>query len=203
MNASTDTLTEPEPELRRRRISGGDARVAVFKRTYDAPIEDVWDACTNPDRLRRWYVPITGDLRVGGTFQQSPMGSGVIIHCDAPYELRLSLGGGVDEIELRLSRADDGKTALELQHATTIDQHQIGGQMYDAIFCMGGGYYPRLVALHRHLRGTLPPDYDPLTFHEIPELRSVIDRGSAAMAALLEADAATTNAYRTTPTKSD
>jgi uncharacterized protein YndB with AHSA1/START domain len=180
MNSSTDSFTEPEPELQRRRIGRGEARVAVFRRTYDAPIEDVWDACTNPDRLRRWYVPITGDLRVGGTFQQSPMGSGVIVHCDAPNLLKLSLGGGADEIELRLSRTGDDKTALELQHATTIDQHQIGGQMFD-----------RLLALHRHLRGTLPDDYDTLTFHQVPELRPVIDRGSAAMAALLEADGVT------------
>jgi uncharacterized protein YndB with AHSA1/START domain len=194
VTSRTDTLPEPEPELRRRRISAGDARVAVFKRTYDAPIEDVWDACTNPDRLRRWYVPITGDLRIGGTFQQSPMGSGVITHCDAPHELRLSLGGGADEIELRLAPAGHGQTALELQHATTIDQHQIGGEVFDAIFCMGGGYYPRLLALHRHLQGTLPNEYDPLTFHQVPELRPVIDRGSAAMAALLEADATATTA---------
>ncbi len=192
MNVSADNLAEPEPELHRRRISAGDARVAVFRRTYDAAIEDVWDACTNPERLGRWYVPITGDLRVGGTFHQSPMGSGVIMRCEAPYELKLSLGGGADEIELRLSPAGNGRTAFELQHATTIDQHQIGGQMFDAIFCMGGGYYPRLVALHRHLSGTLPNDYDPLTFHELPELRPVIDRGSAAMAALLEAEATTT-----------
>ena len=190
MNATTETFAEPEPELRHRRISRGDARVAVFKRTYDAPIEDVWDACTNPDRLRRWYVPVTGDLRVGGTFDQSPMGSGVILQCDAPHELKLSLGGGADEIELRLSPTDDGQTALELQHATTIDEHEIGGQIFDAIFCMGGGYYPRLVALDRHLRGTLPNDYDPLTFHQRPELLPVIERGSAAMAALLEADGA-------------
>ena len=194
MNATTHALAEPEPELRRRRIGAGEARVAVFKRTYDAPIEDVWDACTNPDRLRRWYVPITGDLRVGGTFQQSPMGSGVITHCAAPRELKLSLGGGADEIELRLSPAGAGQTALELQHATTIDEHEIGGQMFDAIFCMGGGYYPRLLALHRHLGGSLPADYDPLTFHMVPEVRPVIERGSAAMAALLEADAATTAA---------
>jgi uncharacterized protein YndB with AHSA1/START domain len=186
VNSSSDTYTEPEPELRHRRISRGDARVAVFRRTYDAPIDDVWDACTNPERLARWYVPITGELRVGGTFEQHPMGSGVITRCDAPRELKLSLGGGADEIELRLSEAGDAKTALELQHATTIDQHQIGGQMFDAIFCMGGGYYPRLLALHRHLRGTLPDAYDPLRFHEVPELRPVIDRGSAAMAALLE-----------------
>jgi uncharacterized protein YndB with AHSA1/START domain len=193
VNASTDTFAEPEPELRHRRISRGDARVAVFKRTFDAPIEDVWDACTNPDRLCRWYVPITGDLRVGGTFQQAPMGSGVITHCEAPRELKLSLGGGVDEIELCLSTTPAG-TTLELQHATTIDQHQIGGQMFDAVFCMGGGYYPRLLALHRHLSGTLPHHYDPLRFHELPELRPVIARGSAAMAALLKAEAGRTAA---------
>jgi uncharacterized protein YndB with AHSA1/START domain len=192
VNSSSDSYAEPEPELRHRRISRGDARVAVFKRTYPASIDDVWNACTNPERLARWYVPITGELRVGGTFEQHPMGSGVITHCDAPRELKLSLGGGADEIELRLSEVGDAKTALELQHATTIDQHQIGGQMFDAIFCMGGGYYPRLLALHRHLRATLPDDYDPLRFHEIPELRPVIERGSAAMAVLLDQPVQTT-----------
>jgi uncharacterized protein YndB with AHSA1/START domain len=181
--------TEPQPELRHRRIAAGEARVAVFNRTYDAPIEDVWDACTNPDRLRRWYVPVSGDLRVGGTFKQEMMGSGQIVECEAPHRLSLSLGGGADEIELRLTPGDQGATVLELQHATTIDEHEIGGQMFDAIFCMGGGYYPRLYALDRHLRGDLPGDYDTLTFHQNPEMRPVIQRGSAAMAALLEADA--------------
>jgi hypothetical protein len=103
--------------------------------------------------------------------------------------LALSLGRGADEIELRLAAGDDERTNLELQHATTIDQHEIGGQMFDAIFCMGGGYYPRFVALERHLRCDLPDDYDSLKFHQIPEMRPIIERGSAAMAVLLEADA--------------
>jgi uncharacterized protein YndB with AHSA1/START domain len=186
---TTETFSEPAPELRHRRIAAGEARVAVFHRTYDAAIEDVWDACTNPDRLRRWYVPVTGDLRLGGRFEQAMMGSGQITRCEAPRLLVLSLGGGADEVELRLSAADDGRTELELQHATTFDEHEIGGQMFDAIFCMGGGYYPRFVALEQHLRGALPADYDPLTFHERPEVRPVIERGSAAMAALLDQDA--------------
>jgi uncharacterized protein YndB with AHSA1/START domain len=180
-----EPFAEPTPELRHRRIAGGEARVAVFTRTYDAPVEDVWDACTDPERLGRWYVPVTGELRLGGTFQQAGMGSGTIERCEPPHLLVLSLGRGADEIQLRLSSGDGGATVLELQHATTIDRHEIGGQMYDAIFCMGGGYYPRLLALDRHLRGALPDDYDPMTFHLRADTRAAIERGSAAMAALL------------------
>jgi uncharacterized protein YndB with AHSA1/START domain len=177
---------EPAPELRHRRIAAGDARVAVFTRTYPTTIDDLWDACTNPERLRRWYVPVTGDLRVGGTFEQVNMGSGVIVVCEPPHHLVLSLGGGVDEIEARLSPAAEADmTVLEIQHATTIDSHEIGGQMFDAIFCMGGGYYPRLLALDLYLRGTLPADYDSSAFHLNDDMRPVIERGSAAMAKLL------------------
>jgi uncharacterized protein YndB with AHSA1/START domain len=190
MTTDTTTYHEPDPELRHRTIPAGDARVAVFTRTYETTIEDLWDACTDPERLRRWYVPVTGDLRVGGSFAQANMGSGTILACDAPHLLKLSLGGGADEIELRLSPgAEDGTTTLELQHATTFDSHDIGGQTFDAVFCMGGGYYPRLLALDLHLRGTLPDDYDSTAFHLNPEMRPAIDRGSAAMAALLEAEA--------------
>jgi uncharacterized protein YndB with AHSA1/START domain len=185
----TDT-TEMSREVGRRRIGAGDARTAILRRTYDAPVEDVWDACTNPERLARWYVPVNGNLRAGGTFEQAMMGSGRIVRCEPPHALSLALGGGADEIELRLAPADRGGTLLELQHATTIDQHEIGGTMFDAIFCMGGGYYPRLRALGLHLAGELPADYDPLTFHTREDMRPVIERGSAAMAALLEADAA-------------
>jgi uncharacterized protein YndB with AHSA1/START domain len=185
---TTSTYHEPDPELRHRTIPAGEARVAVFKRTYETTVEDLWDACTDPQRLRRWYVPVTGDLRVGGSFQQVNMGSGTILACEAPHLLKLSLGGGADEIELRLSPgAEDGTATLELQHATTLDSHEINGQTYDAIFCMGGGYYPRLLALDLHLRGTLPDHYDSAAFHLDPDMRSTIERGSTAMTALLEA----------------
>ena len=189
MTTDVRTYHEPEPELRHTTIPAGEARVAVFTRTYPTTVEDLWDACTNPERLRRWYVPVTGDLRLGGTFQQVNMGSGTIVVCEQPHLLKLSLGNGADEIEVRLSSGiADGTATLELQHATTLDSHDIGGQRYDAIFCMGGGYYPRLLALDLHLRGTLADDYDCTAFHLNPEMRSTIERGSDAMAALLEAD---------------
>jgi hypothetical protein len=39
-----------------------------------------------------------------------------------------------------------------------------------------------------HLRGRLPDDYDSTQFHLNPMMRETIDRGSAAMSALLQAD---------------
>lgn len=182
---NTNGPDEPDPELLHRDIAAGPARVAVFRRTYDAPVDDVWEACTSPERLRRWYVPVTGDLRVGGTFHQAMMGSGVVVRCDPPALLHVAIGGGADEIELRLTADGEHRTVLELQHATTLDAHEIGGERFDAIFCMGGGYYPRLAALDRLLRGTLPGDYDTLTAHERPDTQDLIRRGSSAMAALL------------------
>ena len=170
-------------------IPAGEARVAVFRRSYQTTVEDLWGACTNPERLGRWYVPVTGDLRVGGSFQQVNMGGGTILVCDAPHLLKLSLGDGADEIEVRLSPGPEAGTAvLELQHATTLASHDIDGRVFDAIFCMGGGYYPRLLALDLHLRGSLPEDYDSAAFHVNPDMRSTIERGSAAMAAMLAVD---------------
>jgi uncharacterized protein YndB with AHSA1/START domain len=187
MTSDATTYNEPGPELRRQAIAAGEARVAVFTRTYPTTVEDLWDACTDPERLRRWYVPVTGDFRVGGTFEQVNMGSGTILACDAPHLLKLSLGAGSDEIEVRLSQgAEDGTAVLELQHATTLDSIEVGGQKYDAIFCMGGGYYPRLLALDLHLRNALPDEYDSAAFHLNPDMHPAIERGSAAMAALLE-----------------
>jgi len=37
-----------------------------LRRCYDAPIGDVWDACTNPERIARWFMPVTGDFRPQG-----------------------------------------------------------------------------------------------------------------------------------------
>jgi len=190
--SETTTYTEPEPELRHRAIGAGEARVCVLTRTYETSVEDLWDACTNPERLARWYTTVTGELRLGGRFEQVNMGGGEIAVCDAPRFLKVVLGaGGADEIEVRVSPGPrDGTATLEVQHATTLDAHEIGGRMYDAIYCMGGGYYPRLLALDLHLRGTLPEDYDATAYHLDPATRPTIDRGSAAMQALLDADAA-------------
>jgi uncharacterized protein YndB with AHSA1/START domain len=60
-------------------VSTGETPVLRVERTYDAPAEDVFDAWTNPEVLRRWWVvspswrtPVADvDLRVGGAYRLS------------------------------------------------------------------------------------------------------------------------------------
>ena len=74
-------------ELERVRRSVGDdgaRKVVELRRSYDADVADVWDACTNPERIPRWFLPISGDLRLGGRFQLEGNAGGEIKECDPP-----------------------------------------------------------------------------------------------------------------------
>ena len=104
----------------RRRIANGDGRSVVLRRSYDAPVEDVWDACSDPDRLKRWFGPVSGDLRLGGRFQIEGNAGGEILRCEPPRLLAVSWVYGdnpPDEVELRLTSEADGTTVVELEHA--------------------------------------------------------------------------------------
>jgi uncharacterized protein YndB with AHSA1/START domain len=60
-------------------MSATDSTTLRLERTFDAPAEDVFDAWTNPEVLRRWWVanpawrtPVAEvDLRVGGAYRLS------------------------------------------------------------------------------------------------------------------------------------
>jgi uncharacterized protein YndB with AHSA1/START domain len=191
MTTQTQDHTATQIEFRRRTLPSGEARCAVFRRVYDATIEDVWQACTDPARLARWYAPVEGELRVGGTFSQGDFGVGKVERCEAPRLLTVALGGGdpaADQIELTLAEGENGTTVLQFEHATTLDSHEIGGQMFDAVYCMGGGYGPRLITLDWYLRGTLPEDLDATQLHLREDLGPAIHTAMAELDVLVKAD---------------
>ena len=109
----TDALNELEQVGRtvgHGRLSAGDARVVSLSRTYDAPIEDVWDALTSAERISRWFLPISGDLHVGGHYQLEGNAGGEVLACDEPNRFRvtwvfgdLSDPANVSELEVRLT----------------------------------------------------------------------------------------------------
>jgi len=121
-----DQINSMQRRVGSRVLDAGEARTVTVIRTYDAPIEDVWDACTNPERIPRWFLPISGELRVGGRYQLEGNAAGTIESCDPPqsFVATWEYGGEVSWIELRLSRESDGRTRFELEHIAHIDDER-------------------------------------------------------------------------------
>jgi hypothetical protein len=59
-------------------LAAGTARVVTTSQSYDATLEELWDACTSAERIPRWFTPISGDLRVGGRYRLEGNASGTI-----------------------------------------------------------------------------------------------------------------------------
>jgi uncharacterized protein YndB with AHSA1/START domain len=131
-------------------LDAGAATTVVVSRTYDAPIEDLWDACTNPERIPRWFLPISGDLRVGGRYQLQGNAGGTIERCDPPRGLAATweFGGEVTWIELRLTPETAGGTRFELEHIARVDDERWAQFGPGAV---GVGWDLVLSGLARHL----------------------------------------------------
>ena len=105
-----------------RTLEAGEAQVVTISRTYDEPIEDVWEALTNVERIPRWFLPITGELRVGGRYQLEGNAGGVVERCEPPraFDATWEFGGGVSWIEVRLAEEGAG-TRFTLTHIARVD----------------------------------------------------------------------------------
>ena len=66
-------------EVLKMQWQGESARAIVTRRSYPTDIEDLWHACVTPERLKRWFGPVTGDLREGGTYQIEGNAHGTIL----------------------------------------------------------------------------------------------------------------------------
>jgi uncharacterized protein YndB with AHSA1/START domain len=97
-------------------------RIVVARRAYATDQADLWDALTNPQRIPRWFLPVSGDLRVGGRYQVEGNAGGTIERCDAPevFAATWEYGGQVSWLRVTLSPADAG-TTLELAHEAPVD----------------------------------------------------------------------------------
>lgn len=139
--------------LGRRGTNEGEAYVLRLNRRYDAPVEDVWDACTDPSRINRWFLPITGDLRAGGRYQLEGNAGGQIEACEPPRRLAVTweLYGGTSDLTLTLTPDADGGTDFELEHVAVLPFTE--EEYIDGIGGMAPGWEDALAGLEAHLRG--------------------------------------------------
>ena len=120
---------------------------------YDTDIDDLWEACTTPERLARWIGEVSGDLRVGGsihaTFTSSWTGPGLIEICDQPHHLLMRMEPGTDdeaELEAWLT-AEGDKTRLVVEER---------GLPLNGLHMYGAGWQAHLEDLGRSFAGESP-----------------------------------------------
>jgi uncharacterized protein YndB with AHSA1/START domain len=109
-------------------LEAGEARVLTISQVYDTDAEDLWDAVTSAERIPRWFLPISGELREGGRYQLEGNAGGTVTGCDKPrsYTATWEFGGQVSWIEVRLSDAGDDRTRFELEHVAHIADEYAG-----------------------------------------------------------------------------
>src|SRR5262245_40524082 len=93
-------------------------RVVNASRIYDTTLEDLWDALTRAERISQWFLPIAGDLRLGGRYQLQGYAGGTITRCEPPRVVAVTweYGGVVSWVTVTLERFAQGGTRLELEH---------------------------------------------------------------------------------------
>jgi uncharacterized protein YndB with AHSA1/START domain len=137
-----------------RPTDSGEVVSVLLRRTYDATVADVWDAVTDPDRVKRWFLPLSGDLRVGGTFQLEGNAGGDILTCEPPRLLTVTFGGPASVVVLRLAADGDDGTVLELEHTVPIEMAGSGaGALY-----VGPGWDGAFLALGLFFEGEVTDD---------------------------------------------
>jgi len=133
-----------------RTLEAGEARVSTISAVYDTDLNDLWEAVTSPERIPRWFLPVSGELKEGGHYQIEGNAGGTITRCDRPhgYAATWEFGGMVSWVEVRLTAEGDRRARLELEHVA-----HVSDDLWDQFgpSATGIGWDSTFYGLARHL----------------------------------------------------
>lgn len=182
MTKAMDELAAVTRETAPTKTPAGEGHRVVLRRTYRADVEQVWDALTTADRISRWFLPISGDLRLGGRYQFEGNAGGEILECEPPRLLRVSWVMGepapdsFSEVVVRLTPVEDG-TSFELEHTATVPS-QFWEQFGPG--AVGVGWDGGLLGLALYLASGGSPASDHQGFENTPEGREFLTASARA-----------------------
>lgn len=103
---------------------GKPAKAVVASCVYDTDIADLWDALTSKERIERWFLPVSGELKLGGRYQFEGNAGGTITECVPQKKIAATweFAGGVTWVTVTLTPEGE-RTRLELEHVAPIDPH--------------------------------------------------------------------------------
>ena len=135
-----------------RTLEAGEARVITVARSFPDPVAEVWDACTTAERIQRWLMPVSGDLRLGGRYQLEGNAGGTVERCDPPrsFSATWEYGGEVSWIEVRFAAEAADRTRVEIEHIAHVSDERWAEFGPGAV---GIGWDSAILGLSLHLSG--------------------------------------------------
>lgn len=157
---------------------GKPARAVILSRGYDTDIADLWDALTTAVRIPRWFLPIEGDLKLGGRFQCKGNAGGEITECEPPAHLGATweMQGEVSWVEVRLAAESEDRARLTLTHTAIVspfwDQFGPGA--------VGVGWELGLIGMDMYLSAPNATKIDETVFAKSPEGKAFMTQSASA-----------------------
>lgn len=104
---------------------GHSAGAVAVSRIFTTASDDLWDALTNGERIPLWFLPVTGELQLGGRYQLEGNAGGEITACEpqSHFALTWTFGEEVSWVEVSLSEEGAGRTRLVLTHTQRLSAH--------------------------------------------------------------------------------
>ena len=159
---------------------GQSASAVTLSRSYATTVADLWDAGTSAERIPRWFMPVSGDLELGGRYQLEGNAGGAITACEPLSHLALTweFGGDVSWVEIKLSEDGTGETRLTLTHTALLSEHwdQYGPG------AVGVGWEMGLLGMALHIEQPEEPKLDEEAFATSPEGKALLTGSSEAWA---------------------
>jgi uncharacterized protein YndB with AHSA1/START domain len=148
----TAQLDSIDRDVRSTEVDGRAAKALVVRQTYASPVDELWDAITTADRIARWLGPISGDLRLGGTYQIEGNAHGTVLECVPPQRLRVTweYGEEVGWVQATLAKDGPASTSLTVEHLAPLDAERWAEYGPGAL---GIGWDMMLLGLSLHLAG--------------------------------------------------
>lgn len=114
----------------RRTVSSGErdgvpTKIVTIAQDYSVGVGELWHALTTGDRISRWLMPVSGDLRLGGRYQLEGNAGGEVLECEPGRRLAVTweYGDEVSWVVATLS-GDEETSTLQVEHVAHVDQQR-------------------------------------------------------------------------------
>lgn len=136
-------------QVARENADGDEVVRVTMRRRYSTDAVDLWSALTEPDRIARWFMPVSGDLREGGSFQLEGNANGDILTCQPPSLLRTTFGGPESILAVTVTPEGNDEAELQLDHAVPLAMAQtVAGALF-----VGPGWDGAFLGLGLYIAG--------------------------------------------------